>query len=393
LTYISVFTSLKTRPLYNALIGLSWGLGCILGPIIGGSFSVSSASWRWSFYINLPLAALLSPVYIFLFPKHNAQPETPGPTKLARIDWVGAVLNATVFTLFQVVLTFAGSTWKWNQAGPIALWVVFGASLIMFVVQQVFSFFTTPERRMFPIHFLKSRTQILLYTSTAAASAGLVIAVYYIPLFFQFTRGDSAIRASVRLLPFITVSVFFIMFTGGLLPIIGRYSPLYVISGVFLVIGGALMHTIHIGTTPGAIYGYEVLAAIGIGATMQIAYSVSVAKVKPHDIQNSIGFINVAQIGTMAIALSIAASIFQNRGLINLKEALQGYGFSEQELRGALAGAQSAVLMGGDIVVKTKAVEAIIKTMNTIWIMPIVAGAVSFVSGALMKWEKVVLSA
>ena len=153
------------------------------------------------------------------------------------------------------------------------------------------------------------------------------------------------------------------------------------------------MHTIHIGTTPGAIYGYEVLAAIGIGATMQIAYSVSVAKVKPHDIQNSIGFINVAQIGTMAIGLSIAASIFQNRGLINLKEALQGYGFSEQELRGALAGAQSAVLMGGDMVVKTKAVEAIIKTMNTIWIMPIVAGAVSFVSGALMKWEKVVLSA
>jgi hypothetical protein len=363
-----------------------------LGPIIGGSFSVSSASWRFAFYVNLPLAALLSPVYIFLFPKHNAQPQTPGPTKLARIDWVGAVLNATVFTLFQVVLTFAGSTWKWNQAGPIALWVVFGASLITFVVQQVFSFFTTPERRIFPIHFLKSRTQILLYTSTAASSAGLVIAVYYLPLFFQFTRGDSAIRASVRLLPFITVTVFFIMFTGGLLPILGRYSPLYVISGVFLLIGSSLMHTIHIGTATGAIYGYEVLAAIGIGATMQVAYSVSVAKVKHHDTQNAIGFINVAQIGTMAIALSIAASIFQNRGLINLKEALQGYGFSEQELRGALAGAQSAVLMGGDMVVKTKAVEAIIKTMNSIWIIPIVAGAVSFVSGALMKWEKVALT-
>jgi hypothetical protein len=93
----------------------------------------------------------------------------------------------------------------------------------------------------------------------------------------------------------------------------------------------------------------------------------------------------------MAIALSIAASIFQNRGLINLKEALDRYGFSEQELRGALAGVQSAVLMGGDQVVRAKAVAAIVKTMDSIWIMSIVAGALSFVAGLLMRPEKVVL--
>jgi Major Facilitator Superfamily len=391
LTYIAVFTPLKARPLYNALIGLCWGTGCILGPIIGGSFAVSSATWRWAFYINLPLAALLSPVYIFMYPTHNPQPETPGPTKLARIDWVGAALNATVFTLFQVVLTFAGSTWKWNSPGPIALWAIFGVSLIAYIIQQTFSIFTTPERQLFPIHFLKSRTQILLYIGTAASSAGLSVAVYYIPLFFQFTHGDSAIRAAVRLLPLITIAIFFVMFTGGLLPILGRYAPLYVIAGVFMLIGGSLMHTIKIGTSTSAVYGYEALMAIGIGVTMQVAYSVSVIKVKQHDVQNAIGFINVGQIGTMAISLSIAAAIFQNRGFINLKEALQGYGFSELELRGALAGAQSAVLMGGDMVVKTKAIEAVIKTMDSVWIMTIVAGAVSFVSGALMKWEKVAL--
>ncbi|KAN0090117.1 MFS general substrate transporter [Hyaloscypha variabilis] len=391
LTYISVFTPLSTKPIYNALIGLCWGTGCILGPIIGGSFAVSKATWRWAFYINLPLAALLSPVYFFYFPKHNPQPDTSGPTKLARIDWVGAVLNATVFTLFQVVLTFAGSTWKWNAPGPIALWSVFGAALIAYIVQQTFSLFTTPSRQLFPIHFLKSRTQVLLYIGTAASSTGLSIAVYYIPLFFQFTRGDSAIRAAVRLLPLITIVIFCVMLSGGLLPIVGRYSPLYILSGIFILIGASLMHTIKVSTSTSAIYGYEVLMAIGIGLIMQTAYSVSVTKVKPHDIQNAIGFINVGQIGTMAIALSIAASIFQNRGLINLKEALDGYGFSEQELRGALAGVQSAVLMGGDQVVRAKAVAAIVKTMDSIWIMSIVAGALSLVAGLLMRPEKVVL--
>lgn len=352
---------------------------------------MSSASWRWAFYINLPLAALLSPVYFFIFPKHNPQPENSGPTKLARIDWVGAALNATVFTLFQVVLTFAGSTWKWDSAGPIALWAVFGASLIAFIVQQTFNLFTTPERQLFPLHFLKSRTQVLLYIGTAASSTGLSVGVYYIPLFFQFTHGDSAIRAAVRLLPFITITIFCVMLTGGLLPVIGRYSPLYILAGAFLLIGGSLMHTVDINTSASAIYGYEVLMAIGIGLTMQVAYSVSAAKVKQHDVQNAIGFINVGQIGTMAISLSIAASIFQNRGFIDLKEALQGYGFSEPELRGALAGAQSAVLMGGDQMVKIKAITAIVKAMDSIWIMSIVAGAVSLVSGVLMKWEKVAL--
>jgi len=57
LNYVSIFTQPHRRPIYNALIGLCWGVGAILGPVIGGAFSDSSAKWRWAFYINLPLAA------------------------------------------------------------------------------------------------------------------------------------------------------------------------------------------------------------------------------------------------------------------------------------------------------------------------------------------------
>lgn len=86
LIYNSIFTNIKERPIYNIAIGLYWGAGAILGPVIGGGFVESKATWRWAFYINLLLAAMVTLVYIFLFPKYNGKPDVSGPTKLSQID-------------------------------------------------------------------------------------------------------------------------------------------------------------------------------------------------------------------------------------------------------------------------------------------------------------------
>lgn len=181
------------------------------------------------------------------------------------------------------------------------------------------------------------------------------------------------------------------MFSGAILPMVakGLYAPFYLATGIFTLIGGVLMYRVHVSTGVTSIYGFEILVAIGSGLTMQVAYSVAVAKAAKEDAQNAIGFINTAQIGTIAISLSIAASVFQNRGFINLRDALAGYNFTEDELRGALSGVQSAILKGGNAVVTQKAIEAIAKTIDSIWILVIAAGAVAFVCGVTMKWEKV----
>lgn len=150
------------------------------------------------------------------------------------------------------------------------------------------------------------------------------------------------------------------------------------------------MHTVDSNTATGAIYGYEVLVAIGCGIALQAAYSVAVVKVKPTEIQGAIGIMNVAQIGSTAIALSIANIIFQNVGYIRLRDALQGRGFSPEELRGALAGAKSRILVG-EVEVRQLAINAIVDTMSTIWILVIVAGAVAIVAGVLMKRERLTL--
>lgn len=217
--------------------------------------------------MNLPLAALCSPIYIFVTPKFNAQPTVSGREKLAHIDWIEAFLNAGTFCLFMVVLTFAGSTWPWNSAGPIILWVLFGVFVISYALQSTFSISTTPGRRLFPVQFLRSRTMILLYFTTAATAASLAVTIYYIPLFFQFTKDDSVIQAAVRLLPFITLNIFFTMFSGALLPVFGIYMPWYVPSGILLLVGGVLMYLVTSTTSTSAIYGFEILIAVGGGLT------------------------------------------------------------------------------------------------------------------------------
>jgi hypothetical protein len=345
-----------------------------------------------AFYINLPLAAVCAPIYIFLFPRYNPQPSIPARQKLASIDWVGALLMAATICIFLVVLTFAGSTWAWDSAGPIALWVIFGVCLMAFVLQQAFSILTTPEQRLFPVEFLKSRTMLLLYFATSAAATGMGVTIYFIPIFFQFTKADSAIQAAVRLLPFIALFVGFSMFSGALLPVFGRYMPWYIPSGIFMIVGGALMFKISPTTHTSAIYGFEILIAIGAGLTGQIGYSVAAAKVKPEKVPAAIGFMNIAQTGSIAIALAIAGSIFQNLGFSDLKAALAGYSFSDIEIRQALAGAQSAILAQGDQTIIGLAITSIVSTISKIFGLIIAAGALIVVCGAFMRREKLLLN-
>ena len=121
------------------------------------------------------------PVYIFVLDSYQPQPSVSFGEKLKHIDWVGVVLNAAVYSTFVMTFTFGGATWAWNDGRTIALFVVFGAVLMAFVVTQYFSFLTTPANRLFPGDFLRHRSLVLLYISQACAATSLFIPIYCKP--------------------------------------------------------------------------------------------------------------------------------------------------------------------------------------------------------------------
>lgn len=345
-----------------------------------------------AFYINLPLAALLAPVYLFITPSYYPRPSQAVWPKILSIDWLGVGLNAAMVVLFMAALVFSGAELSWDSAGSIALWTVAGVLLLAFAAQQSLPLWTSAQGRIFPMHFLESRDMVLLFIATACTATANAVTLYYIPLLFGFTRGDTALQAAVRLLPYICIFIFCVMFAGGVLPMLGRYSPFYILGGIFITIGSSLMFTIRADTSTAKICGYEVLIAAGSGLTFQSAYAVASAKVGHDDKSNAIGFINTAQIGTTALSLAIASCLYQNLGTQFLRDALEEFNLPQTLLQAALGGAGSTTLASAPPQVVELAISTVAFTISRVFAMNIAAGALMICASLLMRHEKINLT-
>ena len=138
-------------------------------------------------------------------------------------------------------INFGGALYTWNSGQEIALFVISGILFISFAVQQGFAFLTTTAERMFPIHILKMPEACLLFMAAAGANAAGFIPIYYIPTYFQFTRGDTALEAAVRLLPLITLLSAAIMLNGWLMSKLGYYQPWYLLGAALALVGDVLL--------------------------------------------------------------------------------------------------------------------------------------------------------
>lgn len=389
LNHFSALTTRQERGMYLAGTGFVWGLGAILGPVVGGAFSDSSATWRMGFYINLVIGAVTAPVYLIYLPSIHPGAGKSLHERLVTLDYLGFVLSAGMWVAFAMGFISAGGVWDWSDGRTIALIVVFVVLLALYALQQYFCILTTAATRSFPGHLLRSKTQIQMYITTTCANTGMFFTTYYIPIYFQFTQNDSSLMAAVRLLPYLLITITCNLVAGWALPKVKYYMPICLFSAVFMTLAGALFLAYLQPSTPTAqIYGFSVLMAVGTGITMQLGYAVASLKVPPTDILSAISLQNVAQIGATVICLVIASQAFQSNAVANMTHALAGEGFTEEEIRNAVAGAQSHLFesLGGDL--RDSAIRAIADAMQRAFIIPLVAGVVGLVNSLFMSRER-----
>jgi MFS family permease len=241
ITFISTLTSQHERPIYLAGIVAIWSIGSVVGPVIGGAFAQSSATWRWGFYINLCVGALSAPGLVFCLPSVDPAPGLTLKEKLFTQDCISIVIFLAGSTCFTMALTFGGSVYAFNSGPEIALWTVSGVLLVAFILVSIHHPLVTTKNRLYPIHLVRKMELTILQFAILVNAGTMVTTLYYVPLVFQMTRGDGPLIAGVRLLPFLGGMVFFSVSNGFLMPRWGYHMPWYALGTALILIGSSLM--------------------------------------------------------------------------------------------------------------------------------------------------------
>lgn len=156
-------------------------------------------------------------------------------------DILGAVLSIACTLCLVMAINFGNALYAWNSGPIITLFVVSAVTLVAFAIQQRLAWFTTKEERMFPCHLLGIKEANLLFVAAAGCNAAGFLPIYYIPVYFQFSRGDNALEAAVRLLPLIILLSAAIMANGYFMSKLGYYQPWYLIGGALVLAGDVLL--------------------------------------------------------------------------------------------------------------------------------------------------------
>jgi MFS family permease len=385
ISLLSAFTTRRERPMYIGMTGLVLGLGTALGPIVGGAFADSGAGWRWAFYINLVIGGLGVPVYVFLLPASKPRPHDSNAALWRTLDWVGVVLSIGAFLTGTMAIAFGGIIYAWNSAPVISLFVVSGSLFIAFGVQQAKAWFTTKELRLFPVQFVHDKDMCILFASIGAGTALIFLPIYFLPLYFQYVHGLSALASGVKLIPFIVTMIFFVFVNGGFMSKTGIFWPWYTGGSALALIGSALLYTIDINTSDAKIYGFSVIAGIGTGCFVQSSFSVAQALVRPSEVGWATGFITVGQLSAGTISMSISNSLFLNKATRDLMAVLPG---------STAAQVQAGIAGVGDFLKNIPASQkdavngALVNSINQAWILSMTAASLVLVLSLFLTKKK-----
>ncbi|KAF7318484.1 MFS general substrate transporter [Mycena chlorophos] len=271
LQIISQVTRLEDRPRLFGLFGAVFGLSSVIGPLIGGAFT-DHVTWRWCFFLNLPIGGLAIVVVTILL--KAAPPLGSDPTKRSwsdllaqtlRLDFGGATLLAGTITSLVLALQWGGNTKPWNDGSVIASFVVAGVLAVATVFWEIW----LGDRAMVPTAIFKSGSVYAIIVYAFLTRFSLLLFSYYIPIFYQAVRAHSATKSGIDLLPFMLFVVGSVIGAGQIVARVGRYWYFLVAAPIFLAVGSGLLYTVSPNTTNAQLVGFQILAAIGTGLGMQ----------------------------------------------------------------------------------------------------------------------------
>ncbi|KAF2482480.1 major facilitator superfamily domain-containing protein [Neohortaea acidophila] len=304
---------LPKRPVYTAGIGMFYSFGSIAGPLLGGIFT-SEVTWRWCFWLNLPIGAVTICTMAVLFNprKRHDTSRLSLRQKLAQLDIGGGVLLLGGLTMLFLAFQFVNEGTPWGDGTIIGLLVGSFATIAVFVGWL----WRRGEEALIPLSILRGRTMKFACANAFFLYSTLLLHVYYLSIWLQSVMARSAILSGVDLLAYIVPTALATIIAGIVTTKTGYFAPPAWIGCAIATVGAGLLITLHTHESTGDWIGYMIVAGAGIGLAIQQDFTAA---------QAVLPFEKVA-IGTATITFSqtIGGALAVYVGNIIMIEELRG---------------------------------------------------------------------
>lgn len=311
-------------------------------------------------------------------------------------DLVGLILHNSTCLTFAAACYLLGAAGEWGAGLGITIWVVFTFVMIAYVIQQTYSIGTTPtDRVLSPFSLMRNKTILKAWVCTVCGAVAYGAALYSVPIFMAFNRGQGPTNPGWQLVLFLATFVITACCCGHMVQAYHYYKGFFLFGSICLIAGGASFQLLDVDTPEMTVHGLEGLIAIGVGSFWQLMTQVCMTFVLDSKDRLHLTLLNsIAQFGGVAASFSMSEMIYQSIGFQSLKESLgnrdAGPSFSDQEILQLLAGVSTPVLESKvSTVILPMVMGATTKAIRGINVITIAAGGLSFIVAAIMKWEAI----
>ncbi|MFD0822024.1 MDR family MFS transporter, partial [Micromonospora zhanjiangensis] len=290
----------RERGRYQGMIAGIMAIAMVAGPLVGG-FITDHLSWRWAFYVNLPLGglALLVLATTMHLPKYRTE---------HRIDWLGAGLLSVGITAMVLITTWGGNEYAW------ASWQILGLAGLALLSLVAFAFV---ERRavepILPLNLFANRNFTLISLIGFLLGFAMFGAMNFLPLFQQTVQGASATNSGLLLLPLMFGMLVVSIVVGRTITKTGRYRIFPIVGGVVMAAGMALLTLLDVHTSKTQLALYMVVLGVGMGFLMQTTMLIAQNSVEQKDLGAASGAATFFRSIGGSFGISLFGAIFSHR--------------------------------------------------------------------------------